>query len=258
MKFLKLLLVSFLLAACQPKPEIIHDTLVLPTEQKTKPTDSQTASHGTIAGGGGNGINDRPLESYKIEWASHAELEKNILEVIQNVALSSPKLAADLLHVKKHRIWYMVPIELDQIPGERIGVYFKTDQEAIQNFAEVWMSDLNFPKSVADQTMLVLHELSLGVYVLRNSGALDHCLAQAAQSLVVQKPAVPYRDARSDCFDKFKEEKLKIDLDQRRLDLSDTDYKSIRYLSTMLIESKGKLESKNIETELTSKGFQLF
>jgi hypothetical protein len=258
MKIFKFFILILLLAACQPKPEIIHDSTNTLTNDKAKPTDSQTASHGTIAGGGGNGINDRPLESYKIEWASHIELEKNILEVIRNVAESSPKLAADLMHIKRHRIWYLVPIELDQIPGERIGVYFKTDQEAIQNYAEIWLSDLSFPKTVADQTALILHELSLGVYVLENSGGLDHCLALAARSLVVAKPAISYMDARSECFEKFKDEKLKIDVGQRRIDLSDNDYKSIRYLSTMLIESKGKLDSKNIETELKTKGFQLF
>ncbi len=258
MKFLKIFILLFICTSCQPKPEIIHDQVASPTDSHV-PTESQTATHGTVAGGGGVGINNRPLESYKLEWSSHKNLETIVMTVIQNVSRTSQKLAADLLHIKKHRVWYDVPVEIDSLPADRMGVYFQIDQEGIQNYDEVWLSDLSFGKqSVEDQAALVLHELSLGVYILKNSNSLDHCLAQAAASLLVAKPTISYLDMRKDCFAQFQADQIGIHIDQKRIDLSDQDYKSIRYLSTMLIETKGLLESKNIEEELKTKGYQLY
>src|SRR4051812_28964194 len=82
-------LLSLMLTACQP-----HDTVIV--KESAQPA-ADSGRQGGVDGGGGNGIGNRPLESYRVkDRESIAEVKTIILPMLENLKKSFMPLAADL------------------------------------------------------------------------------------------------------------------------------------------------------------------
>ena len=106
-----------------------------------------------------------------------------------------------MLHIAVARSWYMVPVTLNKLPSERIGVSFPTDQFAVQNLYEVWLDKNLFATMPAqDKATLLVHELVMGVRLLQYTDNLDQCLAKATADLFDPSRHDVYLTERKNCF----------------------------------------------------------
>src|SRR6185312_3243075 len=67
---------------------------------------------GTIDGGGGNGLNGKPLESFRINPQVIVDANSDLKRIMGNIQKFFPPLAARMLHIQRERAWYMVPVAL--------------------------------------------------------------------------------------------------------------------------------------------------
>lgn len=115
-----------------------------------------------------------------------------------------------------------------------MGIEFvETEQLAIQNLDTIWIDMRSFEKMTEkDRTLLIIHELLMGVRLLEYTDALDLCYANATQYMVGQKNQSEYKKARSVCA----KENNKWDMisERKKIGISEKDYDNIRNLGTML------------------------
>lgn len=261
MKNLVALTLSLLcLAACQG-----HDV----TKEQVIVRDQ--AHGGTDSTGGGNGINGKPLESYAVSVEANADYKTHIAPIIAQVVKKFPRFASDLIHIANDRRWYLVPVELDKIPYERIGVSFAVDQLALQSRAAVWIDDGLFKKMPdgEDRARLLLHELVMGIRLMEFQGGLNQCLSGIAIHRVPGYSQKKYSDLRDDCFRKFGgvdgvpgvSPRMSSGIDVGNgsgIKLSAEDYDNIRDLTLMLWESKGDISALEVANFLKGKNFRKY
>ena len=157
-------------------------------------------NHGGIdGGGGGNGVDGKSLEDFRVPLSSLESFDLVRKNVIEKMATRFPELAADLLHIAEERAWYLIPVDLRQLPPTNIGTYFPTDQIAMQSLRSVWISDKIFSKmKIENQSMLILHELMMGVRLLQYTNVLDQCLVKIDLMKLDPQQKDKYRESRLD------------------------------------------------------------
>ena len=236
---LKVLLLTLLtcLAACSKTERVIERV-----GPGGSPQTGETA--GPTDSGGGNGANGKALESFKIkihEDPRFLRLLEPILDLIQE---KNPDMFGSVLHVLSERNWYMVPVPMKAIPSERIGVSFiKTEQIALQSHSEVWFDSTIFDKmSDSEKTVILVHELMMGIRLFQFQDKLDMCLRDAelhratpANGAAEEKRMLADRNtARKECFFKYRS----VPFDRKRLRLDEkTDYPLIRKTTSLLIDA---------------------
>ena len=219
------------LVACQQgKETIVEKHYGTGSELPVPPSNNG----GIDGGGGGNGVDGKPLESFRVELTSLDSFSVVKTKVIAPLTIRFPQLAADLLHIASERAWYLIPIDLRQLPPANIGTYFPTDQLAIQGLREVWINDVLFSKiNMENQSMLILHELVMGVRLLQFTNVLDQCLQHIAINKLDPDQRDKYREERQECYRKHK---APADLEDsiglgKQARLSSHDYETIRALT---------------------------
>ena len=237
---------SISLLACQPKETVI-----------VKDSAPAAPAPGTVDGGGANGYAGRPLESYRVDdTMAIAEVKATILPIIENLKKSFVPLAADLTFVLRERNWYMIPASLDQISSVKLGVYFPTDQLAIQNFAEVWVnSKLYEQMSATDRAKLILHELVMGVRLLEGAGSLDRCLANATISALDGSSSDAYGEKRKGCYESYGSGQI---LGKGHVDVGNDDYEHIRALTSKLMATGGVLNGAELKAWLKASHLRVY
>lgn len=253
-----LLLISMLsLVACQPSKEVIREVSVPGATEAGVPLKAP----GTVDSGGGNGLRGRPLESYKVDIRSSEEYQTKVLPIIQGLARNHARLASDLLHIARERRWYLIPGDLRLIPSERIGVHFGTEQLALQNLGEIWMNAKSYGamQTDDDRAILLVHELLMGVILMRYQDSLDECLSSVAVFEVITKPELSYRQMRADCHTA----NLGITRTDprglgRKITLSEDDYLNLRDLTSRLWESKGDIDGSELHAWLKIRKFRAY
>lgn len=151
----------------------------LPSPGKSGTPGTPPPAQGTVDSGGGNTYLGKPLESYirkPIEdLSSYRSLIKPILDSLHE---NAPSIEPVFLSILTKKTWYFVPGELTTLPKEKIGSSVVTDQGALQDFKQVWVSQDIFDKmSEIDQAKLILHEVLMGFRLLRFDSAKNECLA---------------------------------------------------------------------------------
>lgn len=226
---------------------------------------------GTDSTGGGNGVNGKPLESYAVSIEANADYKTHIAPIIAQVVKKFPRFASDLIHISVDRRWYLIPVDLDKIPQERIGVAFAVDQLALQSRAAVWIDDKLFAKMPEgeDRAKLLLHELVMGIRMMEFQGGLNQCLSGIAIHRFPGYSQKKYSDLRDDCFRKFggldgipnvsPRVASAIDVGTGTgIKLSPEDYDNIRDLTLMLWESKGDVSALEVANFLKGKNFRKY
>jgi len=254
--FVATALTSAALLACEVAHETVISTQGSPTSTAV-PSDKATPQGG-VDGGGGNGYNGRPLESYKInDMMALAEVKNSILPMLSNLKKSFLPLAADLTFILRERNWYMIPAALEQISATKIGVYFPTDQLAIQNFSDIWMNAKIYNgMETSDRSTILLHEMVMGVKLLQGAGALDRCLATATISSLDGTPQATYEGRRTSCYQDYSRAGLVFEPPD--ISLEKADYEHIRALTTKLESTHGTLDGAELKAWLKASNVRVY
>ncbi len=197
-------------------------------------TATPAANQGTTDSGGGNGLDGKVFEAYKVVPQSQPAFQKHLAKIF-----AAPAGSGDTRNFSgtyfQMRTWYIAPVELKGIEKGVLGVSFmesKIDQLALQTKNEVWINKRYFDAmSTEDQAQLILHELVMTIYLLKfeplsaickfsipdpkGSASEDSCRDGAVRDqLDALYPAEPLRP-------------LKVE-----------DYENIRYVTGWLYERK--------------------
>lgn len=244
------------LGACQPvKETTTKETVIEKDPQKTAfPPPVPTA--GPSDGGGGAGLEGKPLESYRTDIQTHAEYQKFIQPVINNLAKYFPRLATELLHVVKERTWYLIPGNIKKVPAVTMGVHDFTDYEqlAIQNMYEIYMDARPFKDKMnpEDRANLFLHEMVMGVRLLEYGDSLDNCLVEAKKFLLKSDTEGKHSEAAKDCYKKYP----RLEPMNSKFHLNNDDYSSIRTFVGNLMTTQGVVDEEMTRSWLASHGFR--
>jgi hypothetical protein len=251
------------LAACQGNKEtIVEKHYVTGNGSETGlPVPPSNQAGGIDGGGGGNGLEGKPLESFRVDLTQQSSFQRVRANIIEKLAARFPKFAADLMHISEERAWYLIPTELRNLPAGRIGVSFKTDQIALQKLKEVWVNDLLFSKMAPhEQETLVLHELVMGVRLLQFSNLLDQCLVNIAVMKLTPEAADKYKEARRECFKKYRNaadvgDSIGLGKD---IKLEDYDYETIRDITSTLMTKIDTLDPQELEDYMAARNFRTY
>jgi hypothetical protein len=114
---------------------------------------------GGMNSGGGNSIQGRVIESYRINY-------KNLKgysftnSVLERLNAYLPDFANALKKSSDKKVWLLVPAEFSTIPKEISGIPAHTEQTALNRPFIVWISKPNLKaKSNEEAGILVLHEM---------------------------------------------------------------------------------------------------
>lgn len=141
---------------------------------------AQAQVRGTGDSGGGNSYKGKPLESYIQNPSGLPSVRANILPVQNALHENHQDLEKIFFTMLNQKAWYFVPGPLRGLPNDKIGSAVPTDQVALQDFDAVWVdADIFGKMSDDDQSKLVLHEVLMGLKLLRFDSYRHSCLALA-------------------------------------------------------------------------------
>ncbi len=120
------------------------------------------------------------------------------------------------------KTWYLIPSELKKLPSDTIASAVGTDQAALQDLRQVWLNQTIYDdmKSVDAQGTLLMHEILMGLKLLKYDSALFECRAR-------------YYGRHTDqyCLSSYS-----ADLRGKPSDLTEIDYSQIRSATTKIME----------------------
>jgi len=138
--------------------------------------------------GGGNSFEDRSLEAYIQNPKNLPAFQTFIAPLEQR--LSKGKNSALFEYVLNRKTWYFLDSPLPTLEGSKIGSPVSTAQVALQGFESVWVDRKEFEKlSPKDQADILLHEVLMGIKILRYQSRQEQCVAVLKfDSLCIQQP----------------------------------------------------------------------
>ena len=217
---------------------------------------------GTVDSGGDNILKGKSLEDYHVKqplaWAQGIPV---LATVLDNLAKSFPELAGDFLHIFRDRTWYMIPETLNQIPSVQLGVYFSTDQGALQNLKDIWF-DSRLMDAMGDQAKatVILHELVMGVRLMSFTDTLDQCIAEADRDLLKPAAENKFSEKQEKCYKLYAAGSDVNHLIQPlpSISLNNTDYPNIRKLVILLLDSSGVVDAKELKLWMAANRFHSY
>jgi hypothetical protein len=247
---------------CQPKETVIEKHFgPNPTDQLPVPPSSENPQGGIDGGGGGNGFAGESLEHWRVDLNLLPSYKVLKVKVIDSLALRFPKLAGDIFHLIERRRWYLIPTELRNLPASKIGVYFNTEQMALQGLDEIWINDLLFSKmDLEGQAILLLHEFLMGVRLLEFVSLFDLCLADISFLKILPENAERYSEERHQCFKRYRDIS---ELDGsiglgKNIKLEDHDYFSIRSFTSLLMKDAETFNVQELADEMRIRRFRKY
>lgn len=231
--FSHILLVVLSLAGfsgCQQQKEIIHETqIVSPTQ----------AQGGTDQTGGGNGIGGIPLDKFIFPVQEKTSYKNYVTPIMNRLSKAFPRLAADFYHISQNRDWYFVPAPLTEISGKILGTYAPTDQLALQDLNKIWIDKIKFEAMAEeDQGVLLVHEIMMGIRLLKYKERQDLCIAKAAVAMLNtenEKAGEEYRVEKKYCRSTYP---VLDGTQNTSFSLGKDDYDLIRKLVSRLIRTQ--------------------
>lgn len=200
MKLIKLLpfIALLLTMACKKQVTVIQ------TAPVTESYRNEAQQGGTDSTGGGNGIQGKPLDDFILNVSETPAFISFVKPVIQDLSQNYPELAADFYHISIERDWYFVPTDLDQISKNILGVYARTDQMALQDLNKVMVdSNLFAQMQERDQAILLVHEIVMGIRLLKYKKTQDLCMATAARVIVAENDYQKYYSLKKKCRETY-------------------------------------------------------
>lgn len=220
--------------------------------QKVRPADGPNSravpqtgspvSQGTADSGGGNTFMGKPLESYKVSPKNLEAYKTFIAPWLESEAIKNTGIGNALASILSEKIWYMIPSELKQLSAEKIGSAVGTDQAALQDFKQIWLNSLIFEKmKLSDQAVLIVHELLMGLKLLKLDSKQAECLA--------------FRRTYSDSDPHYCRVNISKEIRGKPADLNQIDYAQIRSAAALIQERGLKINLKELEEILGGQGF---
>lgn len=190
--------------------------------QAAAPAMGSDVQTGTGDGGGGNGLHNRPLDSYIVSPFELEAYKKYLAPMFQTTEEKRTRtlLPRDLFKFKN---WYIADVQLKPIAKDSLGLSFTDDysqQMAIQTSRAIWINSAILEKmDLKEQAKLILHEYVMNAYFLKFMKYSDICkmYAQASTSQVT-------------CYDAIDE----IYLPTKEEPLTFNDYENIRGMTAWL------------------------
>ncbi len=222
------------------------------------PTASQPPVQGTSdQGGGGNLIDGKPIDFYIQDITSWPEYKKYIEPIDKRFsAIAFPHNDTSILkHLAKTKTWYLLPIEKEQLPKEKIGTSFGSIQGATQTRKEIFIFEPQIPMDEVDGkrirnkekvAQLLLHELIMAFYRLRFEPANYFCEIQNDAKI------------KADCISNMAKGELDRSamkpIDQVEFLLPE-QYEPIRHLTYWIWENFQSMIRADLWEKLVEKGF---
>ncbi|MDG0817127.1 hypothetical protein [Bdellovibrio svalbardensis] len=259
LKVLIPLLASFALMACQgQKTEVIRE--YVGNSGRESNYDGGTDS------GGGNGVDGHSIEEYAVNIQEDASYQQYVLPIILKIAETHPRFASDMVHITSERTWYKIPVSLNSLKATQIGVSFgdkDLQQFALQNLKAVWINSRHFDRFETDETRarLILHEILMGVRLMKLKNSLDNCYSGAALLKLNPAKADEYKKEREACAIKYvfsSTDPILIPGVGSGLDLSNDDYDNIRGLGVNLWNEKGVISKIELDAWLKANKFRSY
>jgi hypothetical protein len=202
------------------------------SESRHAATPDRADTLGTGDSGGGNLYKGRPIESYSVDITQLPAYQAKIAPIVTALTdvtrfsssqqMSSPDLGRMVLAILQKRTWYLIPGELEALPKERTGIAVASVQGALQSSKEIWINSVLFQAMTEDdQASLILHEILMGLRILKFASNQEQCLSYS--------PRPEYCDGNS--------KKPNGEIDQ----LGPQDYADIRAAGLELMKSYNSL-----------------
>jgi hypothetical protein len=220
--FLATLFITF--SGCDQN-RVVEKTVVVNNGNKT--------DGGADVGGGGNGIDGKPIEVFKVNIVQ-SDLFKNLIApILLKIRVIEPYLASAIDQIARHRGWYIVPVKLNSIPASLLGAPFTTEQLAFQTLYKVWIDQNFFDKmNQNEQKILLIHELIMGTKLLSMRDNFEKCLV-FAKGYKFENPQLP--DSKLiQLTDQCGSFKKGDESDIKSVDLSSYDYNVINEVTSLL------------------------
>lgn len=198
-------------------------------------------SAGTVDSGGGNTFMGKPLESYIVKVRELPAFISHVKPIVESDSLKDSDLKRVIDFVLDKKSWYLIPAELKQLPSEKIASAVGTDQAALQDLRQVWLNQKLYDdmKSLEDQGTLIVHEILMGLKILKFDSALFECRAR-------------YYGRHTDqyCLSSYS-----ADIRGKPSDLTEIDYSQIRSATTKIMEKGATMSLADWTDLLYTEGF---
>lgn len=235
------LTLSLFLPACAQNGR--SDGHALPAQATSSPASPAPAREGTVDGGGGAGIDGKPIESFERKLRDKAvfpEFEQFIEPILADVAKLYPNQDFFNLiveHLISRRTWYVMPVELHKIGSENMGIPLSADQWAFQTTGAVWISSLHYTGANIDKARILMHEILVGIKFLRHLSDFEQC------------QAIYGRDFPSTCDRRDREPLYK------EVKLNARDYDDVRAVTNWLFENHAKMTGEQFAAAMHDHNF---
>ncbi|WP_413586183.1 hypothetical protein [Bdellovibrio sp. HCB274] len=224
-------------------------------------------SNGGTASGGDNGVQGRNIEDYAVNIQKESNFVQFVLPIITKLAETHPRFASDMLHIAGERTWYMVPVELKALKASQIGLKFADEsvqQFALQNLRAIWINTkfYNGFESAESKGRLILHEILMGVRLMKLKSEIDNCYSSIAIMKLDTKKAKAYQEAREQCARTYifgrKDAFAVVPGQNPDLELTNHDYDGIRELGVHLWERKGEISGAELDAWIKVNDFRSY
>ena len=175
LKFVTALLAASALSACGHK-----------NGDPTPAGPEAPVSNGTGSlGGGGNGIDEKMLESFAISIDTLPEYRRYIEPLIRKIGRGRGDILTTYMQWGiKQKIWYMIPRPLADLSRDQVGTGFSTDQYALNNDARVYIAKATYLKmDHKERANLLMHEIVMSARLLMKKSPKEQCEKLAGAQL---------------------------------------------------------------------------
>lgn len=214
---------------------------------------------GTSDSGGGNGIDNKMLESYIIDPTELSEVKDLVIPILVNTNRKEGTLTFTEADSKKSeedakqeaekstynffklKTWYLAPVELKNLPKKALGIDFSEStlqQIAIQTENEIWIdANLYSKMSKEEKAKLIMHEVVMNMYLTKFYTIDEICKISERLS---------YDEKKDENDDACKNSENRKNLERfHKVEpprtLNGNDYNSIREATAFLFKNQEKL-----------------
>lgn len=193
---------------------------------------------GTVDSGGGNGYNQKMLESFRKDLTETDAYSQKIEPILKNVSLRSAEVASTLYSVLLLKPWYLVPFDLKELDPSTIGVQFNSDQLALHYLGEIWISNKYWTgMNLEQQTQLIIHEIIMGARLYKFKTDREKCVTRQLE-IGEKIDSFSYKSKTKKC-EIYRFSDVKKEYSEKFL--TKEEYQTIRYLTSQIVLKNGEL-----------------
>ncbi|WP_413583308.1 hypothetical protein [Bdellovibrio sp. HCB288] len=238
-----------------------------PPKRGIPPSNPVGRDVGGTDSGGDNGVQGRNIEDYAVNIQKEANYLQFVLPIITKLAETHPRFASDMVHIANERTWYMVPVELKALRASQIGLKFADEsvqQFALQNLRSIWINTkyYNAFESPESKGRLILHEILMGVRLMKLKSEVDNCYSSIALLKLDATKIKAYQKGREECATTYmfgrKDAFAVVPGQNPDLELTNHDYDGIRELGVHLWNRNGEISAAELNAWIKINDFRSY